>query len=234
MILNSTKGSLPSRVLLLGHRGARRYAPENTLAGFDLALQHGADGFEFDVRCTRDRQTILCHDPKLNRLVLRRHTLKRLRESYDGNTPAPPCLEEVLDRYRHTFLNIEVKVRGIEPIIVHAIRQAQPKHYFISSFLPGVVRRLHELDGSLVLGALAQTRWQLRRWRILPVRYVVPHYRLLTRRLVEKIHAQNKKVVTWTVNDPREMVHAAEMGVDAIISDDPLLLGRTLRNKSFA
>ena len=85
-----------------------------------------------------------------------------------------------------------------------------------------------------MLGALAQTRWQLRRWRILPVRYVVPHYRLLTRRLVEKIHAQNKKVVTWTVNDPREMVHAAEMGVDAIISDDPLLLGRTLRNKSFA
>jgi len=47
---------------------------------------------------------------------------------------------------------------------------------------------------------------------------------------VEKIHAENKKVVTWTVNDPREMVRVAEAGVDAIISDDPLLLAGTLRN----
>jgi glycerophosphoryl diester phosphodiesterase len=220
---------LPSQLLLLGHRGARRYAPENTFAAFDLALQHGADGFEFDVRCTRDRQTILCHDPKLNRLVLRRHTLKKIQEGGNGIEHLPPCLEDVLDRYRDSFLNIEVKVRGIEPIIVRAVRRARPKNYFISSFLPGVVRRLHALDNSLVLGTLAQTRWQLRRWHILPVRYVVPHYRLLTRTLVEKIHADNKKVVTWTVNDPRQMVRAAEMGVDAIISDDTQLLVKTLR-----
>jgi glycerophosphoryl diester phosphodiesterase len=220
---------LPSQLLLLGHRGARRYAPENTLAAFDLALQHGADGFEFDVRCTRDRQTILCHDPKLNRVVLRRHTLKKIQESCNRSEQLPPCLEEVLDRYRNSFLNVEVKVRGIEPIIVRAVRRARPKNYFISSFLPGVVRRLHALDNSLVLGTLAQTRWQLRRWRILPASYVVPHYRLLTRRLVEKIHADNKKVVTWTVNDPRQMVRVAEMGVDAIISDDTQLLVKTLR-----
>jgi glycerophosphoryl diester phosphodiesterase len=222
---------LPSELLLIGHRGARRYGSENTIAAFDLALQHGADGFEFDVRCTRDRQTILCHDPKLNRLFLRRHTLKQLQESCNVSQQMPPCLEEVLDRYRDKFLNIEVKVRGMEPIIVRAVRRARPKHYFISSFLPGVVRRLHEMDRSLVLGTLAQTRWQLHRWRILPVRYVVPHYRLLTRRLIEKIHAAEKKVVTWTVNDPREMMRAAEMGVDAIISDDTQLLVKTLRSR---
>jgi glycerophosphoryl diester phosphodiesterase len=92
-----------------------------------------------------------------------------------------------------------------------------------------VVRRLHELDRSLVLGALAQTRWQLRRWRILPVTYVVPHYRLLTRRLVEEIHGEGKKVVTWTVNDRRRMLQAASLGVDAIISDDTKLLIETLQ-----
>lgn len=220
---------MPSQLLLLGHRGARRYAPENTFPAFDLALQHGADGFEFDVRCTRDRQTILCHDPKLNRMVLRRHTLKKIQESCNRSEQLPPCLEEVLDRYRNSFLNLEVKVRGIEPIIVRAVRRTRPKSYFISSFLPGVVRRLHALDNSLVLGTLAQTRWQLRRWRILPASYVAPHFRLLTRTLVEKIHADNKKVVTWTVNDPRQMVRAAEMGVDAIISDDTQLLVKTLR-----
>lgn len=220
---------MPSKILLLGHRGARIYAPENTLAAFDLALQHGADGFEFDVRCTRDRQTILCHDPKLNQLVLRRHTLRQLQESCSGHE-MPPCLEDVFDRYRDRFLNLEVKVRGMESIIVRAVRQARPKHYFISSFLPGVVRKLHQLDGSLVLGALAQTRWQLRRWRILPVKYVVPHYRLLTRRLVENIHADGKKVVTWTVNDRRWMLQAASLGVDAVISDDTKLLVETLKH----
>jgi glycerophosphoryl diester phosphodiesterase len=218
---------LPSKILLLGHRGARLYAPENTIAAFDLALKHGADGFEFDVRCTRDRRTILCHDPKLNDLVLRRHTFRQIQESCNSRE-TPPCLEDVLDRYSGIFLNIEVKVRGVEPIIVRAVRRTRPKHYFISSFLPGVVRRLHDLDSSLLLGALAQTRWQLRRWRMLPVTYVVPHYRLLTRRLVEKIHAEGKKVVAWTVNDPRQMLRFASLGVDAIISDDTKLLVETL------
>lgn len=216
--------------MLLGHRGARRYAPENTIAAFELALDHGADGFEFDVRCTRDRKTILCHDPKLNRLSLRRYTLAQLQASCNTAQQIPPCLEDVLDRYRQRFLNIEVKVRGIEPIVVRALRRARPRHYFISSFLPSVVRRLHALDSSLVLGALAQTRWQLRRWRTLPVSYVVPHYRLLTPGLVEKLHAADKKVITWTVNNARQMLRAGELGVDGIISDDTKLLVDTLGN----
>jgi glycerophosphoryl diester phosphodiesterase len=94
------------------------------------------------------------------------------------------------------------------------------------------VRKLHAIDSTLVLGALAQTRWQLRRWHKLPVSYVVPHYRLLSPRLIEKLHAAGKTVITWTVNDPRKMLRAAAMGVDGIISDDTKLLVETFRNKS--
>ena len=216
---------------MLGHRGARLYAPENTLPAFDLALQHGADGFEFDVRLTRDRYTIICHDPKLNRLTVRRQTLRRLRETCKTADEHAPSLDDVLDRYKDSFLNIEVKVRGIELVVAQAVKRVRPRNYFISSFLPGVVRRLHQVDGDLVLGALAQTRWQLLRWPRLPVEYVVPHYRLLTERLVEKIHAAGKKVVTWTVNDPRKMVRAGKMGVDGIISDDTKLLVKTLADR---
>ena len=216
---------------MLGHRGARLYAPENTLPAFDLALQHGADGFEFDVRLTRDRHTVICHDPKLNRLTVRRQTLRRLRESCKEVDDYAPSLDDVLDRYKDSFLNIEVKVRGIELIVAEAVKRVRPRDYFISSFLPGVVRKLHQVDGDLVLGALAQTRWQLHRWPRLPVQYVVPHYRLLTERLVEKIHAAGKRVVTWTVNDPRKMVRAAKMGVDGIISDDTKLLVKTLADR---
>jgi glycerophosphoryl diester phosphodiesterase len=222
---------LPTQLLLLGHRGARLYAPENTIAAFDLALAHGADGFEFDVRGTSNRQSIICHDPRLNRLVIRNHTFKQLQASYKLAEDAPPHLEDVLDRYaRSAFLNIEVKVRGMEQLVAKAVRRVRPQRgYFISSFLPSVVRELHALDPSLVLGALAQTRWQLRRWRILPVTYVVPHYRLLSRRLIEKLHAASKTVITWTVNHPRQMRRAAEMGVDGIISDDTKLLVGTFK-----
>lgn len=221
---------MADKLLLLGHRGARHYAPENTLAAFDLALDHGAHGFEFDVRRTRDLHAVLVHDAKLHGLVLRRHNLHQLEERCQRlHHPPPPSLEEVLDRYGRTaFLNIEVKVRGIEGIVAQAVRRVQPRHYFISSFLPGVVRRLHRLDRNLVLGALAQTAWQLRRWKVLPAEYVVPHYRLLTPRLMEKLHGAGRKVVTWTVNDPRHMRRAAELGVDGIISDDTKLLVATL------
>ena len=226
--------ALSARILLLGHRGARlglhrAGAPENTMAAFDLCLRNGADGFEFDVRLTRDGKTILCHDPKLHRLVIRRNTLKQLRGASAAPKERPPSLEEVLSRYgRSAFLDIEVKVRGMESVVALAVKRVRPQRYFISSFLPSVIRRLHALDSTLVLGALAQTRWQLRRWRLLPVTYVVPHYHLLSRRLVEKLHGADKTVITWTVNRRRQMLRAARIGVDGIISDDTKLLVETL------
>ena len=219
-----------NRILLLGHRGARRYAPENTLTAFDLALEHGANGFEFDVRCTRNSKAIICHDARLNRLSIRRHTLKQIQATFTQADHSPPCLEDVLERFARTaFLNIEIKVRGMEKAIVRAVQRVSlERGYFISSFLPGVVRELYALDNSLQLGTLAQTRWQLRRWSIMPGKFVVPHYHLLSRRLIEEIHAAGKLAVTWTVNEPKRMLRAAEMGVDGIISDDTKLLVKTL------
>ena len=60
--------------LLLGHRGARASAgiPENTLASFDLALQHGCDGFEFDVRLTACGTAVVCHDAKVGGITVAR------------------------------------------------------------------------------------------------------------------------------------------------------------------
>src|SRR5205807_3900705 len=140
--------------------------PENTLAAFDLALEQGSDGFEFDVRLTRNRQIIICHDPRLNRLSVRNHTLKQLQASCASQEGLLPCLNDVLNRYaRQAFLNIEIKVRHIEPLVVGALKRMPPRRgYFISSFFPGVIRRLHDLNGALILGTLSHTRWQLRRW----------------------------------------------------------------------
>jgi glycerophosphoryl diester phosphodiesterase len=117
----------------------------------------------------------------------------------------------------------------MEPLVARAVKRVRPRRYFISSFLPSVVRKLYALDSSLVLGTLAQTRWQLRRWHLLPATYVIPHYRLLSSRLIKRLHAADKTVVTWTVNRPRQMRRFAEMGVDGIISDDTKLLVTTFK-----
>src|SRR5262245_18203775 len=123
-------------MLLLGHRDARDYAAENTILAFDLALDHGAHGFEFDVRRTRDNRAIIGHVGKLHRLVSRRNTLARLQQTASPER-MPPTLEEVLERYGRTaFINIEVKVRGLEAQVARAVKQARPERYFISSFLP--------------------------------------------------------------------------------------------------
>jgi glycerophosphoryl diester phosphodiesterase len=223
---------LPAKLLLLGHRGARLYAPENTVPAFDLSLKHGVDGFEFDVRCTRSKQSIVCHDRKFNRIAVRTRTLEQIHAkcSVGGK---PSCLEDVLELYsRQAFLNIEVKVRGMEQVVLNAVKRFPPQRgYFISSFLPSVVRKLYALDRSLVLGAISKSYWHLRRWKTLPVSYVVPHYGLLSQKLVDELHAAGKTVITWTVNDPSKMLQAAAMGVDGIISDDTKLLVKTLSNR---
>lgn len=220
---------MAAKLLLLGHRGARLYAPENTLAAFNLALSHGAHGFEFDVRCTRTKQTIICHDGKFKRMVVRKSTLEQIQAScsIDGR---PPCLEDVLELYsRKAFLNIEIKVRGMEQVVVQAMKKFPPQRgYFISSFLPSVVRKLHALDKSLVLGAISKSYWHLRRWKSLPVSHVVPHHGLLTPKLIDELHAAGKTIITWTVNDAKLMKRVATLGVDGIISDDTKLLMKTL------
>lgn len=217
-------------MLLLGHRGARRYAPENTLAAFDLALEHGTDGFEFDVRLTANRQLVICHDPRFKRLTIRRSTLKQMEARCAGSDECPPTLPQVLERYvGRAFLNLEIKVRGVEKLVYRLLSGIGPRScYFISSFHPSVIREFHRLDRSLVLGTLSQSRWQLRRWEALPALYVVPHFRLISPRLVEEVHAAKRLLVTWTVNEPRQMRRMAELGVDGIISDDTQLLVATL------
>jgi len=211
-----------SRPLLLGHRGARRYAPENTLPAFDLALEHGCDGFEFDVQLTADRRSIICHDPKLGSIEVACHTYSEIYP----RAGSPPCLEHVLARFAsRAFLDIELKVAGLEHTVFTCLQESPPKRgYVASSFSADVVKALAERG--LVTGFICDTQRELARWTGLPGEYVIPHYKLIDRPLIEEIHAGGRKVFTWTVNDERQMRRLAEWGVDGIISDDTALLAK--------
>jgi len=210
--------------LLLGHRGARgaRLIPENTFASFERALADGCDGFEFDLRLTADGQAVVCHDPKVGTLEIAHASAQQL--------PALPRLNEVLQRYGEAFLDIELKVPGLERIVADALRNRPPRRFVISSFLPEVLLVLHAADPTVPLGLICETKTQMLRWSQLPVEYVIPHRRLATKNLIRDLQAGGGRVLVWTVNTAVEMKRFVAWGVDGVISDNPKLLSATLRS----
>lgn len=210
--------------VLLGHRGARRQksACENTIAAFDFALAQGCDGFEFDVRLSVDGKAVICHDAKVRDLPVMKTTAGKLHL---------PLLRDVLVRYQHkAFLDIELKVAGIERITCELLREFAPTRGFVvSSFLPEVVETLREISPKIPLGLICEHRSQVELWRRLPVEYVLPHYKLAKGNIVEEIKSAGKRIVVWTVNLTTDMNSFSHRRVDGIISDNPKRLVRALR-----
>jgi glycerophosphoryl diester phosphodiesterase len=211
--------------LLLGHRGARASAGvvENSFASFDLALEHGCDGFEFDVRLTACGRALVCHDPRVAGMSISRATCDQL--------PHLPELHTVFERYgARVFLDIELKVRNLETKVLSALGECPPERgYVVSSFLPEVVMEMKARSAVVPVGLVCQRLNQLARWPTLAVDYVIAHQSLLDRKLVEEVHQAKKKIFVWTVNDSIAMLRFAEWGTDGIISDDTQLLVNTLR-----
>jgi glycerophosphoryl diester phosphodiesterase len=232
------------RPLLLGHRGARHHAPENTLAAFDLALQHGCDGFEFDVRLTRDHRAVICHDLLYRGLSVEKSVyreLSRRGERSLAGAPAQspslvPCLDDVVKAYcARAYLDIELKVSGLEKATVQTLAQHKPpaERFVVTSFFPEILRELRSRSPRVPIGFITDNRKHIAAWEKLDaelrLQVVAAHHKLVTGALLDEVHAAGKQLFVWTVNRERQMLQLADMGVDALISDDTELLGRVFR-----
>ena len=209
-----------ARPLLLGHRGARavRSIPENSIESFERALADGCDGFEFDVRLTADGVAVVCHDPVYKRIEIVRAPAEQL--------PGLARLEDVLQRFRErAFLDIELKVEGLERITVGLLRKYPPSRgYVVSSFHERVLCAVYKEDRAIPLGYICETREELGEWMEVPCNYVIPHYSLITESLLAAFREVEKSVLVWTVNDRKRMIRLRDLGVDGIISDQTALL----------
>ncbi len=209
--------------LLLGHRGARacRAISENTIPSFDLTLKHGCDGFEFDVRLSGSGTPVICHDDQVGGM--------RVTDPNFDDQSAVPNLTDVLARYaQRAFLDIELKVTGLDSELLIALKSNPPQRgYVVSSFLPEALTDLRMRDGHIPLGFICDRKKDLELWRDLPIQYVIPHYTLVSSKLIEQVHTNAKMLVTWTVNDRTSMFRLAEWGVDGIISDETELMVKT-------
>ncbi|HEU0266326.1 MAG TPA: glycerophosphodiester phosphodiesterase, partial [Candidatus Saccharimonadaceae bacterium] len=132
-------------MLIIGHRGARGLAPENSLAAFEAGIKAGADILEFDVRLTKDKIPVVIHDIHTKRThnvrkIVPMMTLDELRARH--YSPEIMTLESLLDRYFGTImLNIEAKRFGtgkaITELIAHKyIKQTRDwDNFYLSSFI---------------------------------------------------------------------------------------------------
>jgi glycerophosphoryl diester phosphodiesterase len=192
------------------------------MASFDQALADGCDGFEFDVRLAVDGTPVVCHDPQSGSIEIAQASAQQLS--------ALPQLQAVLARYRErAFLDIELKVTGLEKIMVALLREHPPRcGYVVSSFLPEVLHAVRAEDATVPLGWICEKQDQLRGWNQIAAEYVIPYYKLVDPALIQQVHGAGRKIFVWTVNSAPEMLHFAESGVDGIISDSTRLLCHTL------
>lgn len=229
-----------TRPLVLGHRGARHAAPENTLRAFELARAEGADGVELDVRVDREGNVIVLHDPDLTRVTRgeRRGHVEELppdevRRADVGEGERIPLLRDVLGWAEATdqCVNVEVKsdVRNRKGLVQGVVRELeamkQSERILLSSFDPRLVtvlaRRLPQFGVCWLFHEKQSILRRLPAWRALGAIGVNPEHTLLSSFGVRRLKAQGALVNTWTVNDPVLARAYALFGVDSIISDCP-------------
>lgn len=215
---------------MVGHRGAPVYEPENTSRSFFKAIDCGATAIEFDVRRTADGIPVVIHDEGLERLVgknvkVGEISYSQLYQYKVGGKARIPTLNEVLALAKgRAALDIEIKTLGVEEDVVESIKEFElADSVLVTSFLPGVLKIVKNIDGSIRVGILVD-EWDDEYLDIageLRAYAVLPRHETLTREVIEKIKSAGYSIITWTVNDPDRAWELLSLGVDGVITDDP-------------
>ncbi len=231
--------------LLLAHRGASAYAPENTLAAFELALQQGAHGVELDAKLSADNQIVVMHDFRVDRTTdgsgrVNELPLAALREldagvrsieTYHGEKI--PTLAETLEVLGdQAIVNIELTNYtsprdGLPDLAAQLVKQMNKQsNVLFSSFFPGNLYRIRRVLPSARVAILAYQGalgWLGRGWigRRTAPEIVHPYRKDIHPDYIRSEHRRGRRVHAWTVDAPNEARVFLAMGGDGLISDDP-------------
>ncbi|MCB0911494.1 MAG: glycerophosphodiester phosphodiesterase [Propionibacteriaceae bacterium] len=225
------------------HRGARRDAPENTLPAFELAVEQGADGIEFDVQLTADGTVVVIHDESVDRTCdgagpvvgfgladLQRLDASGGRDGFGG--ARIPTLAEVLDLLVPTGLTLNIELKNSveeypgleEQVLAEVTGRDIADRVVLSSFNHYSLKKLQHLGATSELGMI-YTDPLYKPWRYahkLGVGALHPPARyLFTGGYVRKAHAAGLAVRPWVVNADARLVRMYEWGVDAVFTDVP-------------
>ncbi|HRU05573.1 MAG TPA: glycerophosphodiester phosphodiesterase family protein [Candidatus Brocadiia bacterium] len=225
----------PPPLQVIAHRGASAYAPENTWASFDLALQIGADAIETDVRATNDGRLVLLHDASLDRTTNGHGPVKdapwELVAALDAGAwfnprfagQRVPLLEPTLARYApHVHFAIEIKQPGIEAAVLAAIRDSCARAT-VTAFKFETLLDVRRLDPAIAAGLLTTDISDANITRVAQagLSQFCPHAKLVNPGLVQRLKNLGLSVRAWGVGTPELMRQAIDAGVDGMTTNWP-------------
>ena len=240
-----------SNSLIIAHRGANKYAPQNTIPAFERAIELGAEGFETDLHITKDGHVVICHNYTINETStgkgrISEMTLDELRQYDYGSyfsdkfkgTPIP-TIDDFLSLVEKTdikVLNIEIKPpKEKDTAIVRETIKAVKEHglsdkLLISSFSPEILVEAKKLDRNCKTGFLyAPNRLITAKvaWRIVPFAKSIgcdaihPQFIFVNEKYIKKAHEAGLMVNPWTVDMPEIINNLLKWGADGIITNLP-------------
>ena len=239
---------LDDAALVIAHRGAAGAAPENTMAAVRRAIADGADWVEIDVQESRDGHVVVFHDSDFmklsgNPLKIWDGELAAIQRQDIGSWFGPefaseqvPTLTQVLEEVRgRAQLMIELKYYGhdqkLEQRVVDIVESAgMADEVSIMSLKLQGVQKLQALRPDWKVGLLAATA--VGDLSKVDVDFLAVSARMATTRLIRRVHASNKRILVWTVNDALSMSKWMSMGVDGVITDEPALAREVLRDRA--
>ncbi len=226
-----------TKILKIGHRGAKGYAPENTLLAFQKAIDMGVDGIELDVHISLDGAIMVIHDPTIddttngkgavNKLSLQEIQSFVINETHDGRIPT---LEEVFDLVNQRFfINIELKnyetTESVVALIEKYVSEKKWEYtdFIVSSFDWNALQQVCFLNDEIPIGVLTATNLDLAIAfaKFIKAKSIHPYFHLLTKENILLMQKKGFEIYTWTVNEIEDIHKIKLLNPNGIITDFP-------------
>jgi glycerophosphoryl diester phosphodiesterase len=230
---------MTTAVMVIAHRGASSYAPENTLAAFDLALQMRVRHIELDVALTSDSHTVVIHDDKLDRTtngcgLVTSDTLAALRELDAGSWfgvqfagERIPTFDEVLARYKGR-VHIHTEIKGKSPSLsqraADLIRQhGMERQVTVTSFQSARLEEMRACAPELPMGWLVREVNDsiIAQAHAIGVTQLCPRADTVTPELIHRLHAEGFVARAWGVTTEELMQSVVHAGADGMTVNFP-------------
>jgi len=221
--------------LIIAHRGANSFAPENSLSAFEKALEIGCDGIEMDLRFTASGDVVVFHDRNLYRMTGFRGRVQQMDLSAIRKYPLKdvsehkiPTLQEALELIRDRALIIldikkeSLRKNGFEEKICQILKDFRlVDNVVISSFNPLVLKNIFRIAPQFHLGFIFRSRSHIFMSNGTPLRSLHARYRILSTRYVTTLQQQGYRIYAWTIDKADQMWKVVRKGVDGIITNKP-------------
>jgi glycerophosphoryl diester phosphodiesterase len=235
--------------LVIAHRGASAYEPENTLRAFDLAIRQGAQMIELDLHVTCDNHVVVIHDPTLNHTTnltgrVDRLTLAEVRRADAGKGERVPTLDETLDlTLGKVKLYLEIKDPRAALPALRIIRERRcQSQVMLASFdielMRGLGEEVRDTELGLILGNATfhpMVRWREAfpwfAFRSLNHQVLCMRVELCYGYLATRARANGKKLYVWTADGEKQFARMTSIGVDGIVTNTPDRLVSYLKMK---